>query len=437
MDAFKITLLCCCTLFASSSLLISTALDTLTTNQTIRDDGNSSIVSAGEIFELGFFSPGSSKNRYVGIWYKKIAVKTVVWVANREAPLFDTKGILRLDVKGDLVLVNGSDSIVWSSSLSTISAISPVAKLLDTGNLVIVNDLVSETFVWQSFDHPGNTRLPGMKIGWDLVEGLETYLTSWKSEDDPSAGDYTYRMNVDGYPQLLIWKREDVHFRYGPWDGIEFSGVSISEPNPSFSPKFVFSQKELYYEYEISSSSIVMRTVLDVNGSIQLLTGTDRTQGWVSSLTTQGDDCDQYAYCGLNGKCNITHSRLGYDICECLRGFEPKIWERWRSGDRSSGCVRKVELDCGDGEGFLKFTGLKLPDTRYSWYNQSMSLEECGNVCLKNCSCTAYSNMDIREGGSGCLLWYGDLIDIRDYKEGALDLYVRMASSGLGNNTSL
>ncbi|KAI3747202.1 hypothetical protein L6452_09653 [Arctium lappa] len=35
-------------------------------NQTIKD--GDTIVSAGQTFEMGFFSPGTSNNRYVGIW---------------------------------------------------------------------------------------------------------------------------------------------------------------------------------------------------------------------------------------------------------------------------------------------------------------------------------------------------------------------------------
>ncbi|KAI8003158.1 G-type lectin S-receptor-like serine/threonine-protein kinase SD1-1 [Camellia lanceoleosa] len=44
-------------------------------------------------------------------------------------------------------------------------------------------------------------------------------------------------------------------------------------------------------------------------------------------------------------------------------------------------------------------------------------LESCRRKleCLKNCSCTAYANSDVAGGGSGCLLWYGDLIDIRSF----------------------
>ncbi|MFS7960430.1 putative non-specific serine/threonine protein kinase [Helianthus anomalus] len=75
-------LLFSCVLF----LLLSSCatLDTISTNQVIRD--GDTIVSDDKMFELGFFSPGKSKNRYVGIWYKKISTGTVVWVANRETP---------------------------------------------------------------------------------------------------------------------------------------------------------------------------------------------------------------------------------------------------------------------------------------------------------------------------------------------------------------
>lgn len=61
-----------------------------------------------------------------------------------------------------------------------------------------------------------------------------------------------------------------------------------------------------------------------------------------------------------------------------------------------------------------------------------MTLKECESVCLKNCSCTAYSNIDIRQGGIGCLLWFDELVDIRDYSAKGLDLYVRVARADLG-----
>lgn len=75
---------------------VTTAItrDTITFGQSVRD--GETIVSAGEGFELGFFSPGKSKSRYVGIWYKKVSTGTVTWVANRDAPISDHSGVLNI-----------------------------------------------------------------------------------------------------------------------------------------------------------------------------------------------------------------------------------------------------------------------------------------------------------------------------------------------------
>lgn len=69
------------------------AIPTIATSQIFSDNGDTLISSAGR-FELGFFTPKDSHNRYVGIWYKNITPMTVVWVANHENPLTDTSGML-------------------------------------------------------------------------------------------------------------------------------------------------------------------------------------------------------------------------------------------------------------------------------------------------------------------------------------------------------
>uniref|UniRef100_A0A7N2LK54 Bulb-type lectin domain-containing protein n=1 Tax=Quercus lobata TaxID=97700 RepID=A0A7N2LK54_QUELO len=66
------------------------ATDSITQSQTVNE--GRTLVSAGGSFELGFFSPGNSTNRYLGIWYKNIPVTTVVWVANRSIPIKDLSG---------------------------------------------------------------------------------------------------------------------------------------------------------------------------------------------------------------------------------------------------------------------------------------------------------------------------------------------------------
>jgi hypothetical protein len=194
MEGFKILFLSILFSLLLSNLGLATAQDTITPTLSIRD--GDTIVSAGGSFELGFFSPGNSKRRYLGIWYKNISTttRTVVWVANREAPLTDTSGVLTITHPGILVLRNATNGIIWSSN-TTRTMESPVGQLLDSGNLVVKdgNNVNPVSFVWQSFDYPCDTLLPGMKIGRNLVTGLDWFLSSWKSTDDPAPGEFTLR----------------------------------------------------------------------------------------------------------------------------------------------------------------------------------------------------------------------------------------------------
>ncbi|CAK9157651.1 unnamed protein product [Ilex paraguariensis] len=99
----------------------------------------------------------------------------------------------------------------------------------------------------------------------------------------------------------------------------------------------------------------------------------------------------------------------------------------------SKGRVRKVPLGCQIGEGFAKVAGVKLPDLLEFQLNTSMNVDECKAQCLKNCSCMAYANSYISAGGSGCLMWFGDLVDIRAFTSEASeqDIHLRLPSSEL------
>ena len=67
-------------------------------------DNGGTLVSAGGMFEFGFFSPtGSSGNkRYVGIWYHEWDNRTVVWVVNRDGPIINANGVFILAEDGEL-----------------------------------------------------------------------------------------------------------------------------------------------------------------------------------------------------------------------------------------------------------------------------------------------------------------------------------------------
>ncbi|KAL8091122.1 hypothetical protein AgCh_040284 [Apium graveolens] len=415
----------------SSISLMSTAVDIISINQLITDEGNDTIDSSGEVFQLGFFSPGRSKNRYLGIWYMRISPRVVVWVANRETPITDTSGVLNVDSDGSLVLSDGSGRVIWSTnSTRSVADNTTVAQLFDSGNLVIRNgnDGDPKNYFWESFDYPGNHLLPTQKIGFDFRKGLERYLSSWRSPDDPAPGNYSFRVNIDGYPQLMGYNHSNVIFRIGPWDSVEFSGLRFLEPDQSFIPDSALNKDEIYYSYNVPNSPVVVRMVLSPEGVAHILSWNDKKQSWGTNLNSQQDVCEQFALCGPYGTCDSKKAG-GNGVCGCVKGFEPKDPRKWKLGNWSDGCVRKTPLSCGNGDTFFPYINGKLPDTRTAKYNTSMNLQSCKTACLNNCSCTAYSNIDVRQGGMGCMMWFNDLNDIRDYYGPGLQFYVKTADS--------
>jgi len=120
--------------------------------------------------------------------------------------------------------------------------------------------------------------------------------------------------------------------------------------------------------------------------------------------------------------------------CTCLPGFEPKFPRDWyERRDGSGGCVRKKGTSiCRNGEGFVKVVSLKVPDISVAVVKGGLSLEACEEECLRNCSCTSYAVADVSNGGSGCLAWYGDLMDIQKLSDQGQDLFVRVDAVELG-----
>ncbi|GLT33583.1 hypothetical protein SLA2020_081570 [Shorea laevis] len=391
------------------------------TSSTNLSDGKTLVSSDGS-FELGFFSTGSSaKSRYLGIWFKNVPVQNVVWVANRCEPIDDTSGVLMISSKGNLVLLNQSGSVLWASN-SKKEAQNPVLRLLDSGNLVLQDR--NAGILWQSFDYPTDTLLADMKLGWDFKSGLNRQLSGWKTPNDPCPGDLTLGIEPNNNPDFVIWKGLRKYARAGPWNGIGNSGTPQLKPNSWFTFSLVSNAEEDYYIFYLRNKSTITRVIMNQTSSRRerYLWNKD-TQTWEGYGIFPRDECDYYGTGGAYAICVNTV----LPPCKCLKGFK-LISQEESSEDWFQGCVRNKPLDCQKGDGFMKVGGLKLPDTTRSWVNKSMNLKECRAKCLENCSCTAYTTLDIKEA-SGCAIWFGDLIDLKDLQSAGQDLYIRMAFS--------
>ena len=192
-------------------------LDSITPLQSMSDNGTTLVSKEGS-FELGFFSPGSSSNnRYVGIWYKSIPVQTLVWVANRCNPINGSSGMLTINNKGSLVILDQNKNLVWAMNVSK-QATKPKVELLDSGNLVIreEEDTNSENYLWQSFDYPSDTLLPEMKLVSDLRTGLNWRLLVWKNWDDPCSSDFlTWGIEFDEQLHTIPEAKEFIKADHG------------------------------------------------------------------------------------------------------------------------------------------------------------------------------------------------------------------------------
>ncbi|KAL7243990.1 hypothetical protein ACSBR1_016251 [Camellia fascicularis] len=392
-------------LFAISYYLSAFVLadDMLNQYQQINDSG--ALVSARRDFKLGFFNTSNSRSRHLGIWYNNIPVQTIVWVANRDRPLNDYLGSLRIGDDGNLILPDSGGIVAWSTDIRNISSKPTVAQLLDSGNLVLKseNGGNTESYTWQSFDHPSDTQI---------------------SADDPSSGDFSYGFNRDGLPQGVIRKRSVKKYRTGIWNGLQFNGAVLE--NAIFNANFIDNSDEVYFEFDLYQQ--LTRLVLNYIGTIQTVIWNNRNLKWDFIDTKPCNPCESYGHCGPNSICTISNAY----ICSCLHGYISKSSQDWNALVWDGGCVPKYPLTCSNGEGFVAFEGVIVPDMLDFWMNTSMTVKECELECLKNCSCTAYANSDTAGGGSGCLLWYGDLIDIRSYPNpGDQTLYVRVTAADL------
>ncbi|CAL5441335.1 unnamed protein product [Camellia sinensis] len=417
--------------------------DTMTSTQPIKD--GDLLVSNGETFALGFFSlgNGTSNRRYVGIWYYKISEQTVVWVANRDNPINGMSGALAIDQDGNLVIYDdNSQNIVtktfWQTNVSASSSNS--ARLLDSGNLVLFqggddtngSSSTSSVIAWQSFDHPTHTMLPNMKLGLDRRTGLNRFLTSWKSHDDPGTGEYSFRRDTRGLPQSFVLKGSARIWRTGPWIGNKWSGTP-KLINYIFNVSYIDNNEEFSVMYSLINASVMSMMFLDEFGYLQRYTWHEDKASWVWFMSAPKEPCDFYGRCGPYGNCDPNNGEK-FD-CTCLPGYEPRSARDWYLEDGSAGCKRKrggtISM-CNNGEGFVKVARVKVPDTSEVAHSDvNLSKEVCEDKCLRNCSCSAY----ISDGGI-CITWYGNLMDTRVFSNGGSDLYVRVDAVELAQQYS-
>ncbi|KAH9289598.1 hypothetical protein KI387_033715, partial [Taxus chinensis] len=164
----------------------------ITLGSTLTSSKNPKWVSGNGQFAFGFYIIAPSV--YVlGVWFENIPRKTLAWTAMK-----DKSGItvgegctLQLSDTG-LYLYDAQRNLLWSAAPSENVA---AAALLDNGNFVLLNALFQP--IWQSFDYPTDTLLPGQTLKW------ESTMFSKASVTDFLAG--RFQLSIQGDGNLVLY----------------------------------------------------------------------------------------------------------------------------------------------------------------------------------------------------------------------------------------
>lgn len=367
----------CIMIFLCYSVSSLNAKHTILPNQVLGE--NESLVSAGGVFELGFFQGAVSGDVFAGIWFKNLVNKKPVWVANRDNPLQHRYATLAIRYDGNLIVSDRRQAPMIVNYGMLASSPNTSATLLDNGNLILKQ---RDEVIWQSFSFPTDTYLPGMKLGWfglTTEEPRRQVLLSWLSPQNPAWGSLTMVTSYKDARTLSVWKGDSAHLDIGWLD-----------ENGRF--RFVFENSS--DSFNLSHTSTANETYLTYN----TIGGYDMS--WLVMAST--GHLDEYKL--YEGRLSIVR----HPLCG---GASVTV--------NSSVCSKEASQKCEDGDAFVVING-SMPSSISMNISIVGDLDECELICRINCSCIAFAS-----GESGCQLYYGSRNDLRNNIGGGGFLHLR------------
>ncbi|XP_023729325.1 G-type lectin S-receptor-like serine/threonine-protein kinase At1g67520 [Lactuca sativa] len=322
------------------------------------------LVSVRGNFTLGFFGEDYS---YLGIWYTSDVQSTKVWVANPNAPIISTSGAHTLSISaktGDLIITAGGRTLMSITDVKIGPNTNVTATLEDNGNFRLINQ-VDKRVLWQSFDHPTNVLLPGMKLGYDMETGQNWTLTSWLSNEIPKSGAFT--LSWEPTPQashrLMIRRRGQPYWTSGNLNNQVFEYMfALNGPGSQsmYNLTSVYNNKARYFSYD-GSTSVLPMWILTPNGQIRDI---NNATAW----------SPEFCY--------------GYDS--------------------ANGCVKSILPQCRtENDNFSKKNGDFAQDMTEGVIdgNSSLSINDCFVMCWNDCNCVGFNSNTTN--GTGCVIWTG------------------------------
>ncbi|KAK6244143.1 hypothetical protein QUC31_010552 [Theobroma cacao] len=352
------------------SLLFGVVASEITLGSKLSVEEDNSWVSSNGDFAIGFYNHPDRPSQFgIGIRFnsKSIPVdkRTVVWVAGGDVSV-SNNSYFQLQKNGELVLFDASQSQEqWTSKTSQLSVAS--AFLRDDGNLVLLNE--KKDIVWQSFDYPTDTLLPGQRF--------YAFSTLRAAGQNDVSSLYTLYMNVSGQLQLR-WESSIIYWSSGRPSHSNLTAVLTSSGSlqlvaPNLGPIWsVFGE-----DHDDTVRFRFLR--LDVDGNLRIFSWVEVSQTWRSVWQAVENQCTVFATCYQQGICVFNAS--GSPVCTCP--FH-------HTGQSNSKCLFSSQHDCKSGSIMAEQANMFL----YGYYpvNDSISItsiNQCKSMCLNDSSCTS------------------------------------------------
>ncbi|XP_048138036.1 G-type lectin S-receptor-like serine/threonine-protein kinase At2g19130 [Rhodamnia argentea] len=382
--------------------------------------GNRTLISREGTFEMGFFSPGNTGNYYIGIWYKGLPQKTVAWVANRNRSVSDPfSSELKLLQDGNLVILDSSKRQIWSTGSTSLLHNSTSGVLLDSGNFVLRMKSDVSSVVWQSFDHPTDTWMPGAKFVYSSRTSERTVLVAWRDLDDPAPGIYSAVPGTEGTIELVLFNRSVAYLHGSDWTGPDYGHQPSLNLENVINFTFVLNENETSSKYFLIAPYNLSRIVVEPTGLLKQLVWAKHVQEWKVLWRQPAEKCEIYPFCGASSNCNQSNVPL----CNCDLGYLDDL----KLEDHLGRCKTRSASECSDDrkDDFFLIPNVRLPKNSYEFMVED--IEECRLSCLSNCSCSAYAY------DANCQVWTDAKFLVERLTDDAIvrDFFVRIAASDL------
>ncbi|KAL1351295.1 hypothetical protein HN51_015217 [Arachis hypogaea] len=327
---------------------------------------NGSWVSKNGNFAVGFFNISDEPNQFsIGIRFNNKSIpysqQTMVWTAGFQTAV-GNKSCFQITTNGDMILFDDQGMIAWNSNTSNKGVVS--ASLLDNGNLVLMDR--EQKIIWQSFDDPDDTLLPGQYLSCDksLRAATKDLVSSY----------YTLSMNVSGH-LMLRWES---NIPYWISESPSTSNLTAYLTNNGALQLLDNSSNVVWSVFgEDHNESVNYRFLrIDVDGNLRLYSWVEASQSWRSVWQAVENQCKVFATCGKQGVCVLSPSGTADCVCP---------FEQTDTGT----CLVPYEQKCEPGSTMMTYWNTHL----YGIYPVDgpgiiSSLHQCMQLCQNDSRCT-------------------------------------------------